>query len=61
MSWRDGILALLRIRIRKPLSDEEEARRLREEARRLREAKTRLHLLDIKADIIARRHGKTHP
>ena len=31
------------------------------EREKLRRAKVRLAYLDVQADIIARRHGKTHP
>lgn len=57
MTWRDGLLSMLRIRRIVP---KESAEHAREEARRLRKAKVRLHLLDVQADIIARRSGKTH-
>lgn len=52
--WIEGALRMLRLRRADPPDDDEAERK------QLRLAALRLKRLDIQADIIARRAGKTH-
>lgn len=49
-------MRMLRLRKFETQPEDEEAER-----EKIRRAKVRLAYLDVQADIIARRHGKTHP